>query len=137
MVLTPEDEPRLTAWMRAHLRLTWAEDEEPVSIETELVSRLHPPLNVHGVAPEHVQAAVVAAKNAYNASRESLGRPDESRRVTPEVYCASADGTPLPQLVPRKSRGNTTKCYMLATRVSGPSPSGKAGALVRRLLSTL
>ncbi|MCO8274912.1 GIY-YIG nuclease family protein [Actinoplanes sp. TRM 88003] len=68
VVLIPEDEARLTAWMYAHLRLTWAEEEEPSSVETELVSRLHPPLNVHGVAPEYVQAAVVAAKNAYNAS---------------------------------------------------------------------
>ncbi|WP_250031405.1 GIY-YIG nuclease family protein [Paractinoplanes maris] len=68
VVLVPEDEARLTAWMHAHLRLTWAEDPEPVSVEAELVRRLHPPLNVHGVDPEHVEAAVVAAKNAYNAS---------------------------------------------------------------------
>ncbi|MFI5891771.1 GIY-YIG nuclease family protein [Actinoplanes sp. NPDC051513] len=68
VVLVPEDEARLTAWMYAHLRLTWAEDAEPASIEAELVRRLHPPLNVHGVDPENVQAAVVAAKNSYNNS---------------------------------------------------------------------
>jgi hypothetical protein len=68
VVLVPEDEARLTAWMYAHLRLTWAQDAEPVTIEAELVRRLHPPLNVHGVSPEHLQAAVVAAKNSYNAS---------------------------------------------------------------------
>lgn len=68
VVLVPQDETRLTAWMYAHLRLTWAEDAEPATIEAELVRRLHPPLNVHGVDPEHVQAAVVAAKNAYNTS---------------------------------------------------------------------
>ncbi|WP_436528760.1 GIY-YIG nuclease family protein [Actinoplanes sp. HUAS TT8] len=68
VVLVPEDETRLTAWMHANLRLTWAEDPEPEIAEAELVRRLHPPLNVHGVDPEHVQAAVVAAKNAYNAS---------------------------------------------------------------------
>ncbi|WP_229706326.1 GIY-YIG nuclease family protein [Micromonospora sonchi] len=73
VVLVPEDEARLTAWMSAHLRLTWAEDAEPTTIEAELVRRLHPPLNVHGVDPEHIQAAVVAAKNSYNAS----SRPDE------------------------------------------------------------
>lgn len=72
VVLTPEDEVRLTAWMYAHLRLTWAEEEEPSSVEAELVSRLHPPLNVHGVAPEHIQATVVAAKNAYNASSQPI-----------------------------------------------------------------
>lgn len=75
VVLVGEDEARLTAWMHAHLRLTWAEDAEPAAVEAELVRRLHPPLNVHGVGPEHVQAAVVAAKNAYNASG-SRGRED-------------------------------------------------------------
>ena len=68
VVLVSEDEARLTAWMYAHLRLTWAEDAEPATIEADLVRRLHPPLNVHGVDPEHIQAAVVAAKNSYNAS---------------------------------------------------------------------
>jgi hypothetical protein len=68
VVLIPEDETRLTAWMHANLRLTWAQDVEPASVEATLVRRLHPPLNVSGVDPEHVQAAVVAAKNAYNAS---------------------------------------------------------------------
>jgi hypothetical protein len=71
VVLLPEDEARLTAWMHAHLRLTWAEDPEPASIEAELVRRLHPPLNVHGVGPEHLQAAVVAAKNVYNNSSQA------------------------------------------------------------------
>ncbi|MEV4694289.1 GIY-YIG nuclease family protein [Micromonospora echinospora] len=68
VVLVPEDETRLTAWMHEHLRLTWAEDPEPADIEAELVRRLHPPLNVHGVDPEHIQAAVIAAKNSYNVS---------------------------------------------------------------------
>ncbi|MGC4896737.1 GIY-YIG nuclease family protein [Micromonospora sp. DT31] len=68
VVLVAEDEARLTAWMHANLRLTWAEDPEPETIEADLVRRLHPPLNVHGVDPEHVQPAVVAAKNSYDAS---------------------------------------------------------------------
>ncbi|GAA2717121.1 hypothetical protein Apa02nite_093450 [Actinoplanes palleronii] len=71
VVLVPEDEDRLTAWMSAHLLLTWAEDEQSVTTEAELVRRLHPPLNVSGVDPEHVQASVVAAKNAYNASSQA------------------------------------------------------------------
>jgi len=70
VVLVPEDEQRLTAWMHAHLRLTWAEDPEPAIIEAELVRRLHPPLNVHGVDPGHLQAAVVAAKHAYDTSSD-------------------------------------------------------------------
>jgi hypothetical protein len=73
VVLIPEDETRLTDWMYAHLRLTWAEDPEPEPTEAELVRRLHPPLNVHGVDPGHVQAAVVAAKEAYNASSRPAG----------------------------------------------------------------
>ncbi|MEO3927779.1 GIY-YIG nuclease family protein [Micromonosporaceae bacterium B7E4] len=77
VVLVPEDEAKLTAWMYTHLRLTWAEAAEPATIEAELVRRLHPPLNVHGVDPEHVQAAVVAAKNAYNTS----SRPAEPTRA--------------------------------------------------------
>ncbi|GGK31675.1 hypothetical protein GCM10010124_25580 [Pilimelia terevasa] len=68
VVLLPEDEARLTAWMHAHLQLTWAEDAEPATIEAELVRRLHPPLNVSGVNPEHIQTAVVAAKNTYNTT---------------------------------------------------------------------
>lgn len=68
VVLVPEDEERLTAWMHANLQLTWAQDAEPNSIEATLVRRLHPPLNVSGVDPEHVQTIVVTAKDAYNAS---------------------------------------------------------------------
>ncbi|WP_083449248.1 MULTISPECIES: GIY-YIG nuclease family protein [Actinoplanes] len=68
VVLVPADEDRLTAWMFANLRLTWAQDAEPASVEATLVRRLHPPLNVSGVDPEHVRPAVVAAKEAYNAS---------------------------------------------------------------------
>jgi len=75
VVLVSEDEERLTAWMHAHLRLTWAEDREPATVEAELVRRLHPPLNVHGVDPEHLQAAVVAAKNAYNTSSPPVEPP--------------------------------------------------------------
>ncbi|XTZ14649.1 GIY-YIG nuclease family protein [Micromonospora echinospora] len=77
VVLVPEDEVRLTAWMHTHLRLTWAEDAEPATIEAVLVRRMHPPLNVQGVDPEHLQAAVVAAKNSYNAS----SRPAEPPRT--------------------------------------------------------
>jgi hypothetical protein len=72
VVLVPEDKARLTAWMHAHLCLTWAQDAEPATVEGELVRRLHPPLNVHGVDPEHVQTAVVAVKNTYNTSSHPI-----------------------------------------------------------------
>lgn len=76
VVLVPEDEARLTTWMSGHLSLTWAQDPEPATIEAELVRRLHPPFNVHGVDPEHLQATVVAAKNSYNAGSRPPGLPD-------------------------------------------------------------
>jgi hypothetical protein len=79
VVLVAEDEARLTAWMYTHLRLTWAQDAEPATIEAELIRRVHPPLNVHGIDPEHIQPAVVAAKNAYNTS---VSRPGELPDVT-------------------------------------------------------
>lgn len=77
VVLVPEDEARLTVWMYAHLRLTWAQDAEPATIEADLVRRVHPPLNVHGVDPEHIRAAVVAAKHSYHTS----SRPGEPSRT--------------------------------------------------------
>ena len=70
VVLCREDEQRLTKWMRANLFLTWAEDPHPEEIEDGLIRRMRPPLNVHGVAPAFLQAAVVAAKNAYNTSAQ-------------------------------------------------------------------
>jgi hypothetical protein len=68
VVLVGDDELRLTAWMRTNLRLTWAEDAYPDEIEDELLWRLVPPLNVHGMDAADIQPSVVAAKNAYEAS---------------------------------------------------------------------
>jgi hypothetical protein len=68
VVLIPEDERRLTGWMHAHLRLTWAEDPAPREIEDALIQRLTPPLNVSGVNTTDLLPAVIAAKNLYNTS---------------------------------------------------------------------
>jgi hypothetical protein len=57
-----------------NLRLTWAEDPYPYDIEPDLIRQLKPPLNVHGVDPTHLQAAVVTAKNRYNASASPQSR---------------------------------------------------------------
>lgn len=76
VVLCREDEERLTRWMRVNLFLTWAEDPCPEEIEHGLVRRMRPPLNVVGVAPAFLQAAVVAAKDAYNASAQPPPDPD-------------------------------------------------------------
>ncbi|WP_328421699.1 GIY-YIG nuclease family protein [Micromonospora sp. NBC_00389] len=68
VILVPEDEQRLTAWMRIHLRLTWFACEQPRQHERTLITVLRPPLNVEGA--EHGDACdmVKAAKAAYAAS---------------------------------------------------------------------
>jgi len=46
VVLVPDDEARLTEWMRRHLCLTWGEVDEPKAVEAEIISLLRPPLNL-------------------------------------------------------------------------------------------
>ena len=75
-VLVPADERRLSAWMATNLRLTWAEVGWPEEIEDELLWRLVPPLNIHGMDPDDIQDAVVAAKDAF----ESSSHPSDSER---------------------------------------------------------
>ena len=67
-VLVAEDEARLSAWMRADLRLTWAACDRPRSYETRLITSSRPPLNVGGAAPGATLDLVRAAKAAYGAS---------------------------------------------------------------------
>jgi hypothetical protein len=52
VVLVPEDEARLTAWMHAHLRLTWAEDAEPATVEAEMVGACTRPVGLGDVQVE-------------------------------------------------------------------------------------
>jgi hypothetical protein len=68
VVLIPDDEARLTAWMTEHLRLTWAEHPNPHAIEMDLIAALAPPLNVDGAAKGDVRDRIRAAKKAYQAS---------------------------------------------------------------------
>lgn len=68
VVLVPDDEARLTAWMTEHLRLTWAEHPDPHTIEMDLIASLAPPLNVDGAAKGDVRDRIRAAKKAYQAS---------------------------------------------------------------------
>lgn len=68
VILVPEDEQRLTAWMQANLRLTWFACEEPRQHETRLITILRPPLNVEGAEQSAVRNLVKAAKAAYAAS---------------------------------------------------------------------
>jgi hypothetical protein len=75
VVLTPEDEQRLTDWMHEHLCLTWSERPDPVPLEATLISRLRPPLNVDGAEHGTTRERVRQARVAY---RTSAGpRPDK------------------------------------------------------------
>jgi GIY-YIG catalytic domain-containing protein len=75
VVLIPEDEARLTRWMHQHLALTWSEHEDPVPLETELISQLHPPLNVDGAKHGSTRDSVKQARAFYYASAGP--RPDK------------------------------------------------------------
>lgn len=67
VVLIEEDERRLTDWMEAHLRLSWAEFAQPKSIEAALIERLQPPLNVtHARGPN--REIIDAARQRYRGS---------------------------------------------------------------------
>jgi len=68
VVLVPDDEARLTAWMTEHLRLTWAEHPHPSRVEKTLIATLAPPLNVSGAAKGELYDRVRAAKRTYQAS---------------------------------------------------------------------
>jgi hypothetical protein len=68
VVLVPKDEQRLTSWMHQHLALTWIEHPEPKSLESALIARLRPPLNVDGAAPDRRRDAIKQARAAFYAS---------------------------------------------------------------------
>lgn len=68
VVLTPDDEVRLTEWMKRHLRLTWSESSNPKPIEDELIADLAPPLNVKGASSSPQRDRLVRARAAYRAS---------------------------------------------------------------------
>ncbi|MBP2520902.1 MULTISPECIES: GIY-YIG nuclease family protein [Rhodococcus] len=67
VVLVDEDEIRLTAWMRAHLQLTWCLHPTPEAVEAPVIEQWAPPLNVaHARGP--ARAVIEAARAAYSAS---------------------------------------------------------------------
>ncbi|MFI1563822.1 GIY-YIG nuclease family protein [Streptomyces sp. NPDC020490] len=68
VVLVPEDEERLSEWMRRHLALTWTEHADPLAVEGELISRLRPPLNVNGAERGVARDAVEQARRRYYCS---------------------------------------------------------------------
>ena len=68
VVLVPEDEVRLTTWMRRHLWLTTALHPEPRTVERQLIERLRPPLNIKGAEASPIRSTIQNARIAYFAS---------------------------------------------------------------------
>jgi hypothetical protein len=62
------DEDRLTAWMREHLRVTWAEHPSPDEVESGVINELAPPLNQMHNKAHPLHTMIAAARAAYRAS---------------------------------------------------------------------
>ncbi|MFH5212081.1 GIY-YIG nuclease family protein [Antrihabitans spumae] len=70
VVLSPQDEHRLTTWMHNHLALTWCAHPDPAAVERTIIEILRPPLNVDFASGPNL-AAIKKARAAYT---ESAGR---------------------------------------------------------------
>ncbi|GAA1089865.1 GIY-YIG nuclease family protein [Pseudonocardia alni] len=64
VVLLDEDEVRLTAWMREHLRVSWCEHPAQREVEADAIRILRPPLNVDPATGQTV-ALVKTARRRY------------------------------------------------------------------------
>jgi hypothetical protein len=62
------DEDRLSAWMREHLRVTWAQHPKPDEVESAVISELGPPLNQMHNKAHPLHAMIAGARAAYRAS---------------------------------------------------------------------
>lgn len=67
-VLLPEDEARLTDWMRNNLALTWAAHPRPWEVETAVIAQLAPPLNQAGNKAHPSYQLVRAARKRWTDS---------------------------------------------------------------------
>jgi hypothetical protein len=63
-----QDEGRLSAWMRQHLRVTWAQHPEPEAIEAAVIAELAAPLNQAHNSSHPLYSTIRAARAAYRAS---------------------------------------------------------------------
>jgi hypothetical protein len=62
------DEARLSEWMRANLRVTWAVHPEPQAVEAAVIAELTPPLNQRDNKGHALYQTIKAARAAYRAS---------------------------------------------------------------------
>jgi hypothetical protein len=72
------DEARLSAWMRQHMRLTWAQHPDPHAVEAAVIARLGPPLNQDHNKEHPLHPKIAAARSAYRASAGPRPQPDRS-----------------------------------------------------------
>lgn len=68
VVLVPEDERRLTAWIRDHLHVTWVEHADPDGVEPAVIRAMTPPLNIDHNQGHPDYTTVKAARAAWRAS---------------------------------------------------------------------
>ncbi|TYP88546.1 GIY-YIG nuclease family protein [Blastococcus xanthinilyticus] len=62
------DELRVSEWMQAHLRVTWATHPDPKAVEGEVIAQLAPPLNQLHNKTHPSYRTIKAARAAYRAS---------------------------------------------------------------------
>jgi hypothetical protein len=74
------DEKRLSAWMREHLRVTWAQHPDPDAVEAAVIKNLGPPLNQSHNKAHPLHAMITAARATYRASAGP--RPQETGLTT-------------------------------------------------------
>jgi hypothetical protein len=68
VLLSRQDNERLSQWQRENLLLSWAVRERPWEIETQVIALMQPPLNSSGNATHPFFAQVRAARAAFRAA---------------------------------------------------------------------
>jgi hypothetical protein len=71
------DEARLSEWMRAHLRVTWAVHPDPQAVESAVIAELAPPLNQRDNKAHPLYSMIAAARAAFRASAGPRPQPTD------------------------------------------------------------
>ncbi len=71
------DEARLSEWMRAHLRVTWAVHPDPKAVESTVIKELGSPLNQRDNKAHPLYETIRAARAAYRASAGLRPQPND------------------------------------------------------------
>ena len=68
MLLSPEENLKLSQWMAQNLRVAWLPHPEPWKVEAELISVLQPPLNVMANQSHSFYPVIKAARARLEAA---------------------------------------------------------------------